>query len=310
MNVLLLHNPSSGTGSRRALVDEAEQLLRADGHDVSRMAPTDAGASDAIARAELVVIAGGDGTVHHALPALARARAAMYHLPLGTENLVARHFGMDRHALTLRRAVANPTIAQIDLGEANGRLFALMVSAGPDAGVIHDLASTRAGPISHLNYVAPTLREFRRRPAPLWIEADGLTIVEDRPGWVVVANLPDYGGRANPAPRADATDGLLDVVFMPAETTRRAFRWFLAGRLGLAERHPDRVFVRASRVRIATSPGAAAPVQIDGEPFTRLSDGRSDGLADAQRDGSSDVLSVVCRRNALRVLLPVPPSHA
>jgi diacylglycerol kinase family enzyme len=302
MNVLILHNPSSGTGSRRALVDESEQLLRADGHEVSRMAPIDAGASDEIAHAELVVLAGGDGTVHHALPALVRSRAAMYHLPLGTENLFARHFGMDRHAVTLRRAVANPPIAEIDLGEANGRFFALVVSAGPDAGVIHDLASTRTGPISHLTYLAPMMRELRRTPAPLWIEADGTTIVQDRPGWAVVANLPDYAMRANPAPRADATDGLLDIVFMPASSTWRALRWFLAGRWGHAERHPDRVCVRASRVRIATSPGAAAPVQIDGEPFIKL--------ADTPRDGFSDVLDVVCRRNALRVLLPRTRTHA
>jgi diacylglycerol kinase family enzyme len=183
MKVLILHNHSSGTGARRALVDESERLLRADGHEVSRMAPMDAGASDAITHAVLVVIAGGDGTVHHALPALVRSRAAMYHLPLGTENLFARHFGMDRHAVTLRRAVANPAIAEIDLGEANGTLFSLMVSAGPDAGVIHDLASTRNGPISHLTYLAPIRRQLSIRPAPLWIEADGTTIVEDRPGW-------------------------------------------------------------------------------------------------------------------------------
>lgn len=302
MRVLILHNPSSGTGSRRALVDESERLLRADGHEVSRMAPMDAGAHDAIAYAELVVLAGGDGTVHHALRAISRSRAAMYHLPLGTENLFARHFGMDRHAVTLRRAVANPTIAVIDLGEANGTLFSLMVSAGPDAGVIHDLASTRNGPISHLTYLAPIRRQLSIRPAPLWIEADGTTIVEDRPGWAVVANLPDYGMRANPAPRADATDGLLDVVFMPASSTWRAFRWFLAGRWGTAERHPDRVFVRASRVRIATSQGATAPAQIDGEPFIKL--------ADSPSDGSSDVLDVVCRRNALRVLLPRTRAHA
>lgn len=296
MKVLLLHNPSSGTGSRRALVDESEQLLRADGHEVTRMAPMDPAAPGEIAHAELVVLAGGDGTVHHALPALVRSRAAMYHLPLGTENLFARHFGMDRHAVTLRRAAANPTIAEIDLGEANSTLFSLMVSAGPDAGVIHDLASNRNGPISHLTYLAPIWRQFSTKPAPLWIEADGSTLVEDRPGWAVVANLPDYGGRANPAPRASATDGLLDVVFMPATSTWRALRWFLAGRWGTAERHPDRIAVRVSRVRIATSQGATTPVQIDGEPLIKL--------ADTPREGYSDVLDVVCRRNALRVLLP------
>lgn len=296
MRVLILHNPTSGTGSRRALVDESEQLLRADGHEVSRLAPMDPAAPGEIAHAELVVLAGGDGTVHHALPALSRSRAAVYHLPLGTENLFARHFAMDRHAVTLRRAVADLTITEIDLGEANSTLFSLMASVGPDAGVIHDLASTRNGPISHFTYLAPIRRQLSIRPAPLWIEADGVTIVEDRPGWAVVANLPDYGGRANPAPRADATDGLLDVVFMPAASTWRALRWFLAGRWGTAERHPDRVAVRASRVRIATSQGATAPVQVDGEPFIKL--------ADTPREGYSDVLDVVCRRNALRVLRP------
>lgn len=302
MKITLLHNPSSGTGSRRALVDESERLLRADGHDVSRMSPMDVHAPDAVAQAELVVIAGGDGTVHHALPMLARSRGAVYHLPLGTENLFARHFGMDRHANTIRRAVANARVVEIDLGEANTTLFSLMCSVGPDAGVVHEISSARTGPISHLTYVRPTLRQLSARPAPLWIEADDETIVKDRPGWVVVANLPDYGGRANPAPSADATDGMLDVVFMPAESGLRAFLWFITGRVGRAERHPDRVARRAARIRIATSAGASAPTQIDGEPFIKL--------ADQSGPDSSDVLEVVCRAKALRVLLPATRTSA
>ena len=94
-----------------------------------------------------------------------------------------------------------------------------------------------------------------------------------------------------PSPGVDVT-----VSLPPAASTWRALRWFLAGRWGTAERHPDRVAVRASRVRIATSQGATAPVQVDGEPFIKL--------ADTPREGYSDVLDVVCRRNALRVLRP------
>lgn len=241
-----------------------------------------------------MVVIGGDGTLHHALPALSASGAAVYHVPFGTENLFAREFGMTRDADLLAASLAQPRIAAIDLLEVSTRdctrLAAIMASVGPDAGVIHALDLARTGPISHLSYVKPILSQLLRRRLPhLSIEIDGHTAVEHRPGVCIVGNLRQYALRIDPAVRAHPADGLLDLVFFPAAGPVRALLWMLRARTRTHIRAGNLVYRTGRTVRI-TSPDAA-PFQVDGE-------------AARSPLGPLD-LTISVRPAALRVLLPV-----
>ncbi len=245
MRVAILVNPTSGRGRGAMLGPLIADALRAEGHvprvaQVGRSAPVEPMYA-ALDEADVAVIAGGDGTLHHATPLIMQFGAAIYHFPLGTENLFARQFGMRSDIPTLVRTIASAKRVRIDVatvtmhtplraGSPNAeglrRHALLMMGIGPDGGIVRAIASARTGPISHATYLLPSLGQFMKPSLPtLSVSVDGVPLVENRRGWLIVANCREYGGRIDPCPAASMHDGLLDVVFFPASNGLSATLW-------------------------------------------------------------------------------------
>lgn len=241
------------------------------------------------ASAELVVVVGGDGTVHHAARRLIGAPAAIYHVPTGTENLFARQFGMTRDASVLLRAIERCEVRCVDVattrglgvGDSAGRsghggaedsvragpdgAFLLMLSIGPDAGVVQRLAAARTGSIGHWSYAWPIVKEVVRPSLPrLTVDVDGKRVVDGRSGLLIVANSREYGARLDPAFLASITDGVLDVVFLPAGSSASVVAWAARARAKVHRRSSRLVYETGREVRV-TCESAAMPYQIDGE---------------------------------------------
>lgn len=270
MNVSLLFNPKSGTGKRQALLDEISSQLRQDGHKVLPLRVggeemEESAARQTLAASGALLICGGDGTLNRTLPLALSTGVPVYHVPLGTENLFARHFDMSSDPARIREALARGMIESVDTATCNGVPFAIMCSAGPDADVIHRLSATRTGGISHLHYVKPIVAEaLGGSVAPISLEVDGNVLVENRKGMVVVANGEHYGFRANPCIDASMHDGVLDVAFFPSPFPLAAGAWLLASRLGAAAILPGRLKARGTHV-VVVSESASFRVQMDGE---------------------------------------------
>lgn len=270
MNIALLFNPSSGRGLRSAAVDRVVATLRQDGHRVSllRVGDTQSVGEPArrlLADSELLVIAGGDGTVSRTLPLAIETGVPVHHFPFGTENLFARHFGMRSTTQSLQDAISRRDIATIDTAEVDGRPFVIMLSAGPDADVVHRVSEGRRGGISHWSYVGPIIREsLSLGVAPLSIEVDGRVLLERRKGMVVVGNMSQYAMNANPTREASPTDGELDVVFFPAPVNLIAGLWLAACRTGVDRILPG-VVRRRGRHVVIVAEGQGFRAQADGE---------------------------------------------
>ena len=293
MAVALFANPRSGSGRAARLAGDAEVVLRAAGHRVTRynvgpgLPPVDTAA--ALAGATVAVAAGGDGTVRSLAPACIATRTPIYHLPSGNENLFAREFGMDRNPATLVRALRRARVTMCDVGTYTREsaatdetragsdtlddraLFLLMASIGPDAGVCHRLHATRAkgsGGSDHRAYLSPIYHEFQAPSITrLRISCDGnLEPAAAGRGMVVIANCRQYGLRIDPCPLASNTDGLLDAAFIPADTAVDAVA--ALARLRFRCPTPDIVRLRARRIRVEFEGATTHPSplhQVDGE---------------------------------------------
>lgn len=217
---------------------------------------------------ELLVLVGGDGTVLHAIDDAIALGAAVYHVPLGNENLFAREFGMTREPGDLLRAIGRWSIDRIDVGVVRGaggeaRRFAIMLSVGPDASVIHRMERHGRSAAGHLAYLEPVGEEVSDpRLAAVTARVDGRLVVDGEVGAVIVANQRHYAFGVDPARHADPRDGLLDLVFVPAEGINgviRAAAWARIGRLGHL---PGVRIVRGREIEV-DAPGGLA--QVDGE---------------------------------------------
>lgn len=271
---MVLSNPKSGAGRARRLALRAVDALAADGHKVKHLQVGGEELLDPVRleKASALVVVGGDGTVLRCAEASAKADCPIYHLPTGNENLFSRQFAMSSDMRALRRAVESRRVTRVDLGRVRvGALsepFLLMCSVGPDAGVIRRLSLSRRRALGHAAYMLPVLGEMFAPMLPiLSVEVDKRSLAENRRGWVIVANSAQYALRLNPARRARMNDGLLDVLFMPAEVALGPMAW-----LWRCARRADLVRAGAveARGRVVSIRAQASDVcyQVDGEAGT------------------------------------------
>ncbi len=278
MHVVVLRNSIAGRGEGRREVDAMVGELTAAGHesviiDVNRGVARDEALAAALRDATALVIAGGDGTVHHAAPLALEADVPLIHFPMGTENLFAREFGHTRSPASVVAAVRKRAPRRVDIGYAGPRPFLLMASAGFDSCVVERLAAARRGAISRMTYVHHSTAEFiRPRFVPLTVRVDGREIVRDQPGMVVIANSRQYAARLDPARHASMTDGALDVVFLPIASRFDILRRTIQVSTG---RHlSDPTILTAKGREIVLTPAAGLPLQLDGEFAGLLAAGR------------------------------------
>ena len=266
MQVGMLYNSKSGRGKGPAIAAELEPAIRGAGHQVTCYdVAADPEKIAAAARADAVLLIGGDGSVNQFVRHLLNSPAALYHVPTGTENLFSRDWGMVRDTDTILDALKAGRTTLVDVGMADDRPFVVMASLGPDAGVVHRVQAARTGPISHATYIQPAFEELadpRLKPLSLWV--DGRELVNNQPGWCVIANSSQYGARLDPVRNASPTDGQLDVFFAPADSAIEMLGWMLRARLNDHIDAPESIYARGSNIRVEAP---EAPSQLDGEPF-------------------------------------------
>ncbi len=211
---LLLVNPRARRGAEGA--EEIEAGLRRAGLDLV-VDPCDhpSHLSELIRRrvgdVDRVIVAGGDGSISHAVQVLAEVRLALAILPLGTANNLARTVGVP---LDLEDAIATAAGAHrrtVDLGRVNGRWFCTTASIGLSVQITEELspeAKRRWGPVAYVLTAAKVLR--RSRPFRADITFEGGTR-QTRTVQIVVGNGRHYGAALAVAPDATIDDARLDL---------------------------------------------------------------------------------------------------
>jgi YegS/Rv2252/BmrU family lipid kinase len=273
VRALLIQNPAAGQAAWDAEVAAAAATLREAGWQVATRRTAGPGDATAFARdavadgLDVVVVAGGDGTVNEALQGLAgQCRTALAVLPGGTVNVWATELGLGRRETGLARAIATGRRRTIDLGRVNDRYFLMMASAGFDA----EANAEVRGPLARLKrlagpfaYVLSALRTATRyRGETVTLDIDG-EVITSRVLMLVAGNTRLYGGIAEITYEARADDGLLDVCVLcgrgPLDLLRR-WRSVLRRRL---DDDPAIIYRKARRVVL--DPAQPLRVQADGE---------------------------------------------
>lgn len=215
---------------------------------------------------DLVIAAGGDGTVSGVADALVGGETPLAIIPLGTANVLAGELGIPADLDDACRLIAGDhALARVDAMEVGGKHYLTQVGVGLDAEMIRDTSGEqkrRFGRVAYLWTAARRLLGVQRRRFTL--TADGET-TRPRALQVLVANCGTLGARPfrwGPDIRPD--DGRLDVCVIRARTLLHflTLGWHFA--LGQHRRNPNVRYLSAARsVTIATP--KPLPVQADGE---------------------------------------------
>ncbi|MDP2356785.1 MAG: lipid kinase [Beijerinckiaceae bacterium] len=183
--------------SRRGSDDLAPVLdfLRAHGLTLVELDASEATNLDSAAQdADLIIVAGGDGTIHHAAPTLLAAGKPFGILPLGTANDLARSLDVPADPLQAAQVIIDGAVRSIDLGEVNGEPFFNVASLGVSVALAREMTretKRRFGAFSYVLAGARALMRARRFRAI--IEGNGRA-VRVRTFQIAVGNGRYYGG--------------------------------------------------------------------------------------------------------------------
>ncbi len=170
---------------------------------------------------DVVIAAGGDGTVRCVAEVLAGTGTPMGLVPLGTGNLLARNLGIDiTDPVAASRGVLNGTDAKVDVVKAaldhaeDEQLFLVMAGLGYDAAIMANTVDELKDRVGWLAYVEAGIRHLPGKPVKAEISIDGQPGVTRRIRSVMVGNCGKIMGGVEIFPDAKVDDGILDIVIL------------------------------------------------------------------------------------------------
>lgn len=281
---VFLYNEESGRGRIARSVEAVCAELRAGGYAVRpQVIDFSADPFEGNEAIDLMVVAGGDGTVNYVVNALCRRGLdiPVGVLPAGTANDFAGALGMARNPVVAARQIAVGTIERVDVGRVNDLWFVNVFSFGIFTTTSHRTSDARKHRIGKLAYLIEGIKEVRTMHAvPLEVVADGERF-DLRSLMVLVFNGETAGG-FRLARRSSIRDGLFDCILLEKRGLVRSVgamvRYLLGGRPKIVR------CLQAREIEIRSA--VQEPTDVDGQP------------------GSRFPLRIECRAGGLRVVVP------
>ncbi|CCD95057.1 conserved hypothetical protein [Bradyrhizobium sp. ORS 375] len=267
--LLMIINRGSRSGGEAAGI--AVSRLGAAGYDLVISAPhsprevapwIEAHADDA----EAVVIAGGDGSLNAAAPALVKTGLPLGVIPAGTANDLARTLGLPENMEAAADVITAGHRREIDLGDVNGHPFFNVASLGLSAELARQLTKETKRRFGRLGYAITALRVLTNaRPfRAMIVSSDGAVRVKTLQ--IAVGNGRYYGGGMAVDHRAEIDDSHLDLYSLEIGRVWKLLAMaydFRKGRHGLWQE------VRASRdTSFEIRTRRPRPINADGELVT------------------------------------------
>ena len=240
MAVGVVVNPVAGGGRMRRRWPGIEQVLTRHLGTLDVKETSEAGDACDLARqlsmdgAELVIAAGGDGTVSEAVDGLLQARSAtgqaadLAIVPVGMGSDFARGIGLIADIDKLAARIAGGEKRAIDAGCVNyvgddgalaSRHFINIASLGLSGPTDRAVNAARSGGrfSGRLVFLFHTVREMLRyKFQNVRVTVDGGEPIEARIALVAIANAPFFGSGMKIAPDAVVDDALFEVVIVRA----------------------------------------------------------------------------------------------
>ena len=282
MKTTVILNPASGRGRGIKILPTLEKHLRVSNLDFNLLLSerpwhaAELAESAARQGAEIVIAAGGDGTVNEIINGLMRAhldgfnKTALGALSIGTGNDFAASLRIPVDLGKAIDAIIQNRRHRVDIGMMkgcdfpDGRYFGNCVGIGFDAaGTIQARKITWAGGmLAYLIAVVQTIFWYYKAPT-LQIEMDSETVAQ--PSLLVsIMNGKRIGGGFWMTPDSLPDDGLFDLCIAQEVSRARMFTFIPHFIKGTQSSQPEIKMRRSKNVKVTATKGSM-PVHIDGE---------------------------------------------
>jgi diacylglycerol kinase (ATP) len=295
----VIYNPTKVSEKFRALIEDSLQRegwvdtlwLETSVEDPGRAMTRQAVAE----QVDLVIGAGGDGTIRYVADVLAHTGIPLGLVPAGTGNLLARNLDLPLEEADAIEVALSGQVRQIDLvkitvDDRAPEHFAVMAGIGMDAMIMDETDDDLKDKVGSAAYFVAAAKALGRMPVPMTVQLDTSRPVRRHAMLCVIGNVGTLRGNLTLIPGASPDDGLLDLYI----ASPRRFRQWVKLALRLITRRAkkdDRVDQRTGkRVRI-------------------IIDGKENYQLDGDVVGESTTLTAEIQPGALAICVPTQGSE-
>jgi diacylglycerol kinase (ATP) len=219
--------------------------------------------------ADLVIAAGGDGTINQVVNGLIRSAPPHPRLaivPLGTANDFAKGLQIPPSVHDAMRTAIKGEGVQVDVAAVNKRCFINVSTGGFGPDITEEASSKAKHRFGKLAYLFTAVRKLSHlEPFHAVFEADGKVVYEGPFFFFAVGNARHTGGGTPVTPHAHYADQQLDLAVFTGDK-RRDFLTLLPDlRAGKHPQDADVLYLKAKDIRVRALDEFA--VNADGEPL-------------------------------------------
>jgi diacylglycerol kinase (ATP) len=215
---------------------------------------------------DLVIAAGGDGTIHAVARGLVKRESTLGIIPMGTMNNLAHSLGIPLPLEAACAIIAKGETRAIDMGIINEKPFLEVAGIGIEAALFPAAEELKSpGFFSTMRGVFNGIFTlFAYQPTKLKISFDDKKRRSYQAIQVTICNAPFYGAHFQIAPNVLMDDGLLDVVIYKTFSKFEYFRHAISITQGRRIFQPKITHRRVKSLRISTD--QPIEIQADGLP--------------------------------------------
>lgn len=255
------------------LIHRTIDALREDNISATAVPTTGPGTAGPLARwavengADLILAAGGDGTVNEVANGMVYTNVPLAVLPAGTANVLAVELGIGTRLERAVRHVASSVPERISVGRlrdhrGNLRYFLLMAGAGLDAGIVCDVHPGFKAFAGKLAYWVAGAPRFLGGVPQLSVRVNQRVY---RCGFALASRVRNYGGDLEIACGASLLEDDFEVVLFESRNPFRYLAYLLGAFFGGVEGMPGIRVLHAQQAEFFDPGNAKIHLQIDGE---------------------------------------------
>ena len=217
-------------------------------------------------RVDLVIVAGGDGTLNASVEGLIDTKLPLGILPLGTANDLARTLGIPESIPEACQVIANGKLEQIDLGWVNGKHFFNVASLGLSVQITQQLdkeVKRRWGVLAYGITALQVVLQTRPFGAEIRLNGNSMRVKTVQ---IAVGNGRYYGGGMVVADNATINDRILDLYSLEIRHWWEMLPLLPAIRQGKQGKFPSVRILQGQEFEISTR--RPRPINTDGEITT------------------------------------------
>ncbi|WML29098.1 diacylglycerol kinase [Neobacillus sp. OS1-32] len=267
----LIYNPTSGREMIKRHLPEILEKLEIAGYEASCHATTGAGDATRAARIaverqfDVVIAAGGDGTIHEVVNGLAEQefRPKLGIIPSGTTNDFARALHIPRDVASAVDIITNGELIPVDIGRINDKYFINIAGGGRLTELTYEVPSKLKTMLGQLAYYLKGIEMLPSiKASNLRIEYDG-KLFEGETMMFLVGLTNSIGGFERLAPNASINDGLFSLLILKKVNLAEFIRIVTLAIRGEHVNDPNVIYTKANRIKVQSN--EKVQVNLDGE---------------------------------------------